>query len=54
MAEEDKDQEDIYKEENVEQELDDDEINPGEAGFMEGYDRDDEKEKKSSDDEDEE
>ena len=34
------DKEDIYEEENVEQDLEDDEISPGEAGFMEGYDRD--------------
>jgi|TARA_Y100000310_G_scaffold182131_1_gene182184 hypothetical protein len=34
------DEEDIYKEKNVEQELKDDEISPGEAGFMEGYDKD--------------
>jgi hypothetical protein len=33
-----KDEDDIYDEENVEQQLDNDEISPEEAGFMEGYD----------------
>ncbi len=40
MAEEEQSDEDIYKEKDVEQELDDDELKPGEAGFMEGYDKD--------------
>ena len=35
-----KEQEDIYDEEAVEKDLEDDEISAGEAGFMEGYDRD--------------
>ena len=35
-----KEQEDIYDEESVEKDLEDDEISAGEAGFMEGYDRD--------------
>lgn len=33
------DEEDIYKEEDVEEELEQDEIAPSEAGFMEGYDK---------------
>jgi hypothetical protein len=50
MAEEQRDEEDIYKQEDVEQELEDDEIKPGEAGFMEGYDKglNKEKQKKKS------
>jgi hypothetical protein len=35
-----KDDADIYDEEEVERELEEDEISSAEAGFMEGYDRD--------------
>ena len=40
----DENDEDIYKEEDVEKELSDDEITSSEAGFMEGYDRELDKE----------
>lgn len=41
---EDERDEDVYKEEDVEDLLDEDEISDREAGFMEGYDRESEKE----------
>lgn len=39
MSEEEYNNSDVYKEKNVEDELEDDEIEEYEAGFMEGYDR---------------
>ena len=35
---------DVYKEQDVEQQLEDDEISAEEAAFMKGYDRDEEPE----------
>lgn len=44
MADKDKKEEDdVYDEEEVEDELDDDEISEREAGMMEGFDRDEDK-----------
>ena len=50
MADETDNDEDIYKKEDVEKELSDDEITPSEAGFMEGFDKelDEEGQKKIS------
>lgn len=45
VAPEEHDEDDVYETDEVEQELDDDEVSEREAGFMEGYDRDRNKEK---------
>ncbi|HIH05447.1 TPA: hypothetical protein HA281_03295 [Candidatus Woesearchaeota archaeon] len=45
VAPEEHDEDDVYEADEVEQELDDDEVSEREAGFMEGYDRDRNKEK---------
>ena len=43
-------EDDVYEEDVVEEKLEDDEVSPREAAFMEGYDRDADEDEKSSDD----
>ncbi len=45
VAPEEHEEDDVYETEEVEKELEDDELSEGEAGFMEGYDKDRNKDK---------
>ncbi len=45
LAPEEQEEDDVYGVEEVEKELEDDELSKGEAGFMEGYDKDRNKDK---------
>lgn len=45
VAPEEHEEDDVYEADEVEKELEADEVSEGEAGFMEGYDRDRNKEK---------
>ena len=51
LEEEEEEEEDVYDSKNVDEMLEDDEIEPNEAAFMQGYDKEDEKSKEKKSEE---